>query len=143
MSYELPELKSYKSVRERIVTMTPYQMSKDYFFSLAELYTAQVINIMRAKNADYTGGRSPFENFKGAEGFGIDPLIGLGLRMDDKMQRIKSYCKHGSLQVENEGIEDAFRDLIGYSLLALGMLEEKRLQNSTTDDTVSSSNTNT
>ena len=47
------------------------------------------------------------------------------LRMGDKMQRVKSYCKQGKLQVPGEGVEDCFYDFIGYSLIALAMLKER------------------
>ena len=46
------------------------------------------------------------------------------MRLLDKVGRIKSFVKHGKL--ENEGIEDAYLDLIGYSLLALGILDEQK-----------------
>lgn len=81
--------------------------------------------IMKAKNQDYTAGSGdPFANFRGAESFGMDPLAGLCLRMDDKFQRVKAYFQNGELAVENEGLEDAFKDIIGYSVIALGMLSE-------------------
>jgi hypothetical protein len=45
--------------------------------------------------------------------------------MQDKFQRAKAFCATGSLEVNTEGdkAKDIFRDLIGYSLIALGMLE--------------------
>lgn len=82
--------------------------------------------LITAKNRDYTNGAGPFANFEQASDFGVDPFQGLMLRMGDKMQRVKSYCKQGSLQVKGEGIEDCFKDFIGYSLIALAMLNEKK-----------------
>lgn len=81
--------------------------------------------LIKAKNADYTNGAGPFANFEQAADFGVDPFKGLMLRVGDKMQRIKSYCSKGELQVANEGVEDALKDLIGYSLIGLAMLKEK------------------
>ncbi len=81
---------------------------------------------IRRKNSDYTNGAGPFANFDKSSEVGIDPLKGLVLRMSDKMQRIYSYCNKGELQVVGEGVEDSFEDLIGYSLIALAMLEEKK-----------------
>ena len=52
----------------------------------------------------------------------------LVVRCLDKVQRVKSFTKQGILQVEGEGVEDAFKDIIGYSLLALGMLEEANIE---------------
>ncbi len=82
--------------------------------------------LIKAKNSDYTNGAGPFANFDQASEFGVDPFKGLMVRMGDKMQRIKSYCSKGALQVANEGVEDALKDLIGYSLIGLAMLDEKK-----------------
>lgn len=82
--------------------------------------------LIKAKNADYTNGAGPFANFEQASEYGVDPFQGLMLRMGDKMQRVKSYCKQGNLQVKGEGVDDCFKDFIGYSLIALAMLNEKR-----------------
>jgi hypothetical protein len=46
--------------------------------------------------------------------------------MVDKIQRIKSFIKKGKLEVKNEGVEDAVMDVIGYSLILIGMLENDR-----------------
>lgn len=98
-------------------------------------FQAQVFDEMKAltlkKNQDYTGGKdadSPFANFDEASSFGVDPLIGLCIRMGDKFQRLKSFAKTGCLALNTPGdsVEDIFRDLIGYSCLALGMLERKK-----------------
>lgn len=91
----------------------------------------EILQLTGRKNSDYTGGKScnnPFENFDGSKEFGIDPLLGLSLRMQDKFQRMKSFCKDGSLSVDSNGdtIRDIYRDLIGYSLIALGMLERSK-----------------
>jgi hypothetical protein len=50
--------------------------------------------------------------------------------MQDKFQRAKAFCKDGKLSVCTEGdqAKDIFRDLIGYSLIALGMLERQDRQ---------------
>ena len=84
-----------------------------------------VVSLMERKNNDYTAGVSPFANFEQAANFGVDPLVGLSIRMGDKMKRIETFCKNGKLSVDNEGVEDAFKDLIGYSLIALAMLEDE------------------
>jgi hypothetical protein len=104
--------------------------NKEWWFT----YQAQIFNDIRSltkkKNDDYTGGAStsnPFANFDEAEDFGVDPLLGLSLRMGDKMQRLKSYCNEGlSLETEGDTLADIFKDLIGYSSIALGMLERRK-----------------
>ena len=71
-----------------------------------------------------------FANFDEAEGFGIDPIVGLSLRIGDKMQRLRAFCNAGlSLETKGDTVADIFKDLIGYSTLALGMLERKKGKN--------------
>ena len=86
------------------------------------------IAIHSAKNFDYNGGDDidgdPLSNFRGAKELGINELTGLVLRMSDKFGRIKTYIKTGKLAVENEGVDDAFRDLLIYSALALALRSE-------------------
>jgi hypothetical protein len=74
------------------------------------------------KQYDYASEEDAFINFRSAEDMGLTCLHGIVWRMGDKWQRVHSFLKNGNLQ--NEGVEDAFRDFIGYSLLALGVLED-------------------
>jgi len=101
-----------------------YFTKQDYRM-FAEKTMQEMLELIHQKNSDYSHGDDPFANFRISEDIGIDPLCGLWIRMEDKFQRIRAYLQRGDLKVNNEGIEDAFRDTIGYSLLALGMLKEK------------------
>lgn len=106
------------------------RMTKDEWLAFQAQVFDNIKELTRAKNADYTGGTDdPFANFREAEDFGVDVLVGLCVRMGDKFQRVKSYCTKGNLEVAGEGLDDAFSDLIGYSALALGLLEEARRSN--------------
>ena len=103
--------------------------TKTKYFQFIDKTFAEMRELIEKKNNDYTAGSAetdPFRNFREAEQFGIDPLAGLSNRMNDKFNRIKSFCATGKLAVQTEGVEDAFHDMIGYSLLALGMLEEQK-----------------
>jgi hypothetical protein len=82
-------------------------------------------DIMSAKNHDYRGGSNsdPFANFRGSVSLGIKPIIGILLRMQDKMMRIKTFAEKGQLKVKGEGIDDALYDLINYSVLIKGIIE--------------------
>ena len=87
-----------------------------------------ILTMTANKNSDYTGGKTcqnPFANFDASIEFGVHPLTGICIRMQDKFQRAKAFCSDGSLQVDTKGDQskDIFRDLIGYSLIAIGMLE--------------------
>ena len=102
-------------------------MDKEQYLAFIETTLDEIQELIRQKNNDYTGGETdsdPFANFRQSADFGVDPLVGLAIRMGDKFQRVKTFARDGKLAVGGEGIEDAFRDLIGYSLIALGMLEE-------------------
>jgi len=101
-------------------------MTKEEYFVFLDKLNARLVEKVRAKNADYTAGGGPFANFEESAAFGVDPLVGLSVRIGDKIQRLKSFCKLGELQVKNEAIEDVFQDLIGYSWIALAMLEERK-----------------
>ena len=87
---------------------------------------------MRAKNSDYTGGKTatdPFANFKTSAVIGIHPVHGLLMRVLDKIQRIRSFVNDSELQVPNESVEDACHDIINYAILAKAMLREEREKN--------------
>jgi hypothetical protein len=102
-------------------------MNKTEYLQFAEAELGRVLTIVRKKNSDYTGGvecTDPFANFNISEDFGVPPLTGLCVRMADKFQRVKTFCRDGRMSQENEGAVDAFRDIIGYSLIALGMLHD-------------------
>ena len=88
----------------------------------------EIKEVTRRKNEDYCPDANPFANFLSSQEFGVDPIIGIALRMSDKFQRLKTFCQNGTLSVATKGdhIEDVFLDLIGYSSLALGLLAAKR-----------------
>lgn len=101
------------------------RMKPEDYIEFQDALFEEMKTLTKAKNQDYTAGSGdPFANFRESEGFGVDTLRGLCIRMGDKFQRIKAYMVNGELAVANEGLEDAFKDLIGYSCLALGLIEE-------------------
>ncbi len=70
--------------------------------------------------------KSWWQEFRNAE---IQTILDLTAEKnsDYKFQRAKAFCADGSLSVNSEGdkAKDIFRDLIGYSLIAIGMLERR------------------
>lgn len=89
----------------------------------------EVLEEMRAthikKSQDYGEPTDPLANVRnGAEVVGIEPWRGCLVRVADKMQRIKSYCRDGRLA--NEGFEDALLDLASYAIIALIMFREEQ-----------------
>ena len=104
---------------------------KDWYDEYRELVVKRLLYVTAKKNNDYTTGESatnPFANFDRSTDFGVHPLTGLCIRMQDKFQRAMTFAKDGKLEVieGNDQVEDIFLDLMGYSLLALGMLEREK-----------------
>lgn len=89
-------------------------------------------DILDRKNNDYSGGETADDalaNFKNARNLGMHPLLGLLLRMQDKIQRLRSYANDGKLAVKDEWAEDACDDLVNYAILAKALIiEEKPVQ---------------
>ena len=104
-------------------------MNHAKYLELAEKEMKDLLETLRRKNSDYTAGEDDaFANFKVSEKLGLaDAEVGLLIRMVDKIQRVRSFLSKGKLEVQTESVQDAIRDIMGYSLLLLGMLEERKL----------------
>lgn len=105
----------------------PIDFDKDWWNNFRRETCDDILELTGAKNDDYTGGKgcdNPFSNFDGSIEFGISPLVGVALRMQDKFQRLKAFCKDGELSLNTKGdtVEDIYRDLIGYSLISIGLI---------------------
>lgn len=74
------------------------------------------------KQKDYGREQDPFANVRSADEFDIPPWKGAILRGNDKMSRLKTFSRTGTLC--NEGVEDSFLDLAVYSLIALVLFEQ-------------------
>jgi len=104
-------------------------MTTEEFFKFFEETTARMVKISRAKNSDYTGAadNDPFANFTRVESIGIcSTETGFLTRMTDKLCRIASFVKQGSLQVKDESVQDTLLDLANYSILMLAYLESQK-----------------
>lgn len=73
--------------------------------------TRQMLETFKKKNADY--GDSTTQTFKE---FG---LTSYAIRLNDKLNRVKSFCKKGVLEVKEEKIIDTLMDMSAYCLLAV------------------------
>lgn len=80
--------------------------------------------IQERKSADY-GGENPIGNFMEAEKLGVEPFVGVLVRMSDKWSRLCRFARSKSLKVKDEKITDTLLDLAVYSLLAIIVFEEK------------------
>lgn len=75
------------------------------------------------KQADYGTDNDPFANVRASERFGIPAWVGSVLRGNDKMARLQTFIRKGTLK--NESVEDSLRDLAVYAIIALVLLEEQ------------------
>jgi hypothetical protein len=86
----------------------------------------KVLDEMRAvhdrKSADYGFGDDPLANCRASEEFGVPAWVGVLIRLNDKVTRLKSYLANGKLA--NEGVEDALLDLTNYGAIALVLYRE-------------------
>lgn len=78
----------------------------------------------RAKSTDYGSEHDPLANIRnGATFVGIEPWKGAMVRLSDKVTRLATYNRTGTLTFE--GVEDTLLDLASYSLLALLLYREE------------------
>jgi len=101
-------------------------MTKKEYLDLVSSTLQTVQAVVERKNNDYTAGtEDPFNNFRLAVLEGVEPEVGLMIRTQDKMQRLRTYINKGELMVTGEGFEDAIHDVIGYMLILKGLLVER------------------
>ena len=71
--------------------------TKEQFLEFVERDSSRILEILKAKNNDYTAGSdSAFANFDQAERLGIDPIMGVVLRFFDKVKRLETFAKTGA-----------------------------------------------
>ena len=76
-----------------------------------------------SKSADYGSEDDPLANIRqGADFVNIEPWRGCMVRIADKVQRLRTYCRTGRLV--HEGVRDTLLDLAAYSLLAIVLFDE-------------------
>lgn len=76
-----------------------------------------------SKSADYGSEDDPLANVRsGADFVNIEPWRGCMVRIADKVQRLRTFCRTGRLV--HEGVRDTLLDLAAYSLLAIVLFDE-------------------
>lgn len=105
-------------------------MTKKEYLEFHKVFCADMIEITRKKNADYSGaGDDPFNNFRHIGNLihrtDLDIVaVGFLTRMSDKISRIGSFIANGQLLVQDESVEDTLKDMSNYSALFAGYLRE-------------------
>ncbi len=96
-----------------IEPFAPYGVSERFGKLLDEM-----AELHRSKSLDYGSEEDPLANIRhGAEFVDIEPWRGCMVRIADKVQRLRTYCRTGRLV--HEGVRDTLLDLASYSLLAI------------------------
>ena len=73
--------------------------------------------IRQAKRQDYNAGG--VNNFEMSKFMGVDPWMGIMIRISDKFSRCCSFARKGFNAVEDESIEDTLLDMANYCLLCI------------------------
>lgn len=95
-------------------------VTRDELLQMHEDLCERGRDLMIRKNQDYGANEDPFRNFRFAG------LMGFPVRMGDKVARLMTFAERGSLMVKDESVEDTAIDLINYSVLLLGYIEDCR-----------------
>lgn len=77
------------------------------------------------KSTDYGSEGDPLANIRAAKDFGVPAWVGCMIRANDKMKRIQSFAKKGSLA--NESVEDSLLDLAVYAIIGLVLYREETI----------------
>ena len=77
---------------------------------------SKALELFTRKNADY------------GDAFAKYGVIGVLMRIEDKIQRSLSITKNGINLVSDEGIKDTLLDLHNYAAMALMLLEENKFE---------------
>jgi hypothetical protein len=75
------------------------------------------------KQEDYGVGSDPFANVRASEEWGIPGWVGAMVRLNDKVRRLQSLARKGSLA--NEAAVDSFMDIAVYALIARVLYEQE------------------
>jgi hypothetical protein len=104
----------FESFRGDSLLRSEVHPTSQEFFDLCD----QLKEMHSKKSSDYGSADDPLANIRnGAEFVGIEPWRAAMVRLSDKVTRLATYCRTGSLTFE--GVEDTLFDLASYSLLTL------------------------
>lgn len=75
------------------------------------------------KNKDYGQDHDPYANVRGSTEWGVEAWKGAMIRANDKIKRLQKFAQTN--QLANESVEDSFKDLAVYSLIALDLYRQE------------------
>jgi hypothetical protein len=74
------------------------------------------------KGKDYGSATDPLANIRSSQDFGIAPWVGAVIRLNDKVNRIKTFVRNNKLA--NESLEDSLIDIAVYAVHAVRLYRE-------------------
>lgn len=87
---------------------------------------SEIADLHDLKQADYGADSDPFANVRASEDFGVPGWVGAAVRLNDKVRRLQSFSRKGSLA--NESVVDSFLDIAVYALIGLVLYEQETEQ---------------
>lgn len=90
------------------------------FYELLE----EMAQLHSKKQADYGRVADPLHNLRAASEFGLPADLGVALRLNDKMNRVKTFYSKG--QLVNDSVEDDYLDMAIYALHAIILRRERQ-----------------
>lgn len=82
----------------------------------------ELTRLQEAKGQDYGSETDPLANIRASEMFGLPAWLGSIVRANDKVNRIATFARRGTLV--HESVEDSLRDLAVYAIHALRLYRE-------------------
>lgn len=82
----------------------------------------ELMELHAKKAADYGADLDPLFNLRMCEYMGIPAWQGVVIRLTDKIARLMTFARKGTLQ--NESVEDTFRDIAVYAILGLILYQD-------------------
>ena len=87
-----------------------------------EIVMNEIKDLLIQKNRAY--GSSFRSSGALAEACGATPMMGLFVRLEDKMKRITNLLQNPNISIGDESVEQTILDLVGYWVLALILVRE-------------------
>lgn len=82
-----------------------------------------LLELHNRKQSDYGHDDDPYANVRQSSAFGVHPWVGAMIRLNDKVKRTQSFAQRGELK--NESLEDSFKDIAVYAIIAWILYEEE------------------
>lgn len=114
------ELRGVDEIESRkAAAATAVRPGTDKFLAVLQ----EIADLHVRKSLDYGVDEDALANIRaGGEAIGVEPWKGCVLRISDKMQRLKAFCRRGTC--EFDGVEDTLADIAAYAAIALVMVRE-------------------